>query len=165
MGTTAGKTTGRATLKTPSDREIRTERVFGASRERVWRAFTDPKLVAQWWNRGRPLIVERMEPKRGGRWRYVDRPGGDPEGFEGRFREVKPQERIVQTFEWDGMPGHVSVTTTTFEDLGGGRTRVVTNLLFHTGEERDGMLSSGMELGLEESYAALETVLERAEES
>ena len=61
-------------------------------------------------------------------------------GFEGRYREVTAPERLVQTFEWDGMPGYVAIETTTFEELGEGRTRVVTVTLFHTVEERDGML-------------------------
>jgi uncharacterized protein YndB with AHSA1/START domain len=75
---------------------------------------------------------------------------------------VKPPERLVQTFEWDGMPGHVTIETVTFEDLGDGRTRVVNTSLFHTTEERDGMLDSGMEQGLNESYAALDRLLATA---
>jgi uncharacterized protein YndB with AHSA1/START domain len=146
-------------VTTPTDREIRTERVFNAPRQRVWRAFTEPKLVAQWWGRGNPLIIERMEVVRGGRWRYVEHGPEGAHGFEGRYREVAPPERLVQTFEWDGMPGYVEVTTVVFEDLGDGRTRVVTTALFHTTEERDGMLNSGMEQGLEQSYAALDRLL------
>ena len=80
-------------------------------------------------------------------------------GSRAAYREVTPQERIVQTFEWDGMPGHAVVNTITFEDLGDGRTKLVTTSLFHTGEERDGMLESGMEGGLNESYAALDRLL------
>jgi uncharacterized protein YndB with AHSA1/START domain len=72
---------------------------------------------------------------------------------------VTPPERVVQTFEWDGMPGHVIVQTLTLEDLGDGRTRMVNISLFHTTEERDGMLGSGMEEGMNESYAALDKVL------
>jgi uncharacterized protein YndB with AHSA1/START domain len=101
-----------------------------------------------------------MEVERGGHWRYVEHHEGGSDGFEGRYREVVPPERIVQTFEWDGMPGHVVVNTTTFEDLGDGRTKVVTASLFHTTEERDGMVQSGMEQGLGESYAALDALLE-----
>ena len=72
---------------------------------------------------------------------------------------MTPPERIVFTFEWDGMPGYVAIETATFEDLGDGRTRVVSVSLFHTTQERDGMLSSGMEQGLNESYAALDRLL------
>ncbi len=148
-------------LTTPSEREIRAERVFDAPRERVWRAFTDPSQLAQWWGRGHRVVVERMEVERGGHWRYVEHGPDGVHGFEGRYREVTPRERLVQTFEWDGMPGYVSVTTATFEELGDGRTRVVTTALFLTPEERDGMLKGGMEQGMAESYAALDRLLDR----
>jgi uncharacterized protein YndB with AHSA1/START domain len=149
----------KATVTTPSDREIRIERIFDAPRERVWKALTDPALVAQWWGRGNKLVIERMEVERGGHWRFVEHSPEGKHGFEGRYREVTPPERVVQTFEWDGMPGHVAVETMTLEDLDGGRTRLVNISLFHTTEERDGMLHSGMEQGLNESYAALDKVL------
>ena len=156
------KTSPKAIVTTPSDREIRIERVFAAPRERVWRAMTDPTLVSQWWGRGNKLVLEKFEPVRGGHWRFVEHtPDGSQQGFEGRFREVTPPERVVQTFEWDGMPGHVIVEHVTLDDLGDGRTRIVNVSLFHTTEERDGMLHSGMETGLNESYAALDAVLER----
>jgi uncharacterized protein YndB with AHSA1/START domain len=148
-------------VSTPTDREIRIERVFAAPRERVWRAFTDPEQVAQWWGRGNKLVIERMEVERGGHWRFVEHGPDGVHGFEGRYREVTPPERIVQTFEWGGMPGYVAVETAIFEDLGDGRTRVVNFSLFHTTEERDGMLKSGMEQGLNESYAALDRLLAR----
>ena len=148
-----------STITTPKDREIRIERIFNARRDRVWRAFTDPNSIAQWWGRGKKLVIERHELERGGHWRYVEHGPGGVHGFEGRYREVKPQERVARTFEWDGMPGHVAVETMTLEDLGDGRTKVVTTVLFHTAEERDGMLSSGMEQGLNQSYAALDRVL------
>jgi uncharacterized protein YndB with AHSA1/START domain len=146
-------------VSTPSDREILMTRVFDAPRELVWRAFTEPELVAKWWGRGNKLVIERMEVERGGHWRYVEHGPDGQHGFEGRYREVTPPERIVQTFEWDGRPGYVAVNTTTFEDLGDGRTKVVTTALFHTTQERDGMLSSGMETGLGQSYEALDRLL------
>ena len=149
----------KAKITTPAEREIRTERIFNAPRERVWKAFTNPELIAQWWGRGNKLVIERYEPKRGGHWRFVEHGPEGPNGFEGRFREVTPPERVVQTFEWDGMPGHVIVETVTLEDLGDGRTKLVNVSLFHTTEERDGMLSSGMEQGMNQSYAALDKVL------
>jgi uncharacterized protein YndB with AHSA1/START domain len=149
----------KATVTTPDDRSIHIVRIFNAPREYVWKAFTDPKLVAQWWGRGNKLVVERMDVQRGGRWRFVEHSDGRTNGFEGKYREVKPIERIVQTFEWDGMPGHVIVESVELEDLGDGRTRVVNTSLFHTSAERDGMLQSGMETGLNESYAALDRVL------
>ncbi len=156
---TSKEPAGTSVLTKPSDREIRVERIFNAPRERVWRAYTDPKLVAQWWGRGNKVVIERMEVERGGHWRFVEHADDGVHGFEGRIREVTPPSRIVQTFEYDGMPGYVAVTTATFEDLGDGRTKVVTTSLFHTAEERDGMLNSGMEVGMNQSYAALDKLL------
>jgi len=151
--------TMKAIVTTPAEREIRIERIFNAPRDHVWRAFTDPKLVAQWWGRGNKLVIERFEVERGGHWRFVEHSSEGVHGFEGRYSEVTPPERIVQTFEWDGMPGHVALETVTLEDLGDGRTKIVNTSLFHTAEDRDGMLQSGMEGGLNESYAALDRVL------
>jgi len=148
-----------ATITTPAEREIQVERVFDAPLARVWSAFTEPELLAQWWGRGNKLEIVCMEVERGGHWRFVEHgPDGD-HGFEGRYREVTPTERIVWTFEWDGMPGHVAVETVEFSDLGDGRTKVTSTSLFHTVEERDGMLHSGMETGLNEAYAALDRLL------
>lgn len=157
---TQNKAVGKATITTPSDREIRIERIFNASRERVWRAMTDPTLVAQWWGRGNQVVVERFEVERGGHWRFVEHGPDGVHGFEGRYREVVAPERIVQTFEWDGMPGFVAVETMTLEAIAAERTRLVSVSLFHTTEERDGMLKSGMEGGLNQSYEALDRVLE-----
>ena len=152
-------TATKAQVTTPTEREIRTERIFNAPRERVWEAMTDPELVAQWWGRGNKVVIERMEVQRGGHWRFVEHGPDGVNGFEGRYREVTPPERVVQTFEWDGMPGHVIVETMTLEDLGNGRTKMVTLSLFHTPEERDGMLHSGMEQGMNQSYEALDRLL------
>ena len=147
------------TLTLPSDREVRTERIFAAPRELLWRALTDPALVAQWWGRGNRLVIERLEVARGGHWRFVEHAPEGIHGFEGRFREVTPPERMVQTFEWDGMPGHVLVQTMELEALGPDRTRLVTTALFHTSEERDGMIDAGMQEGLDQSYEALDRLL------
>ena len=156
----AAKTFARpATITTPAEREVRIERVFDAPRERVWRALVDPELLAQWWGRGNKLVIERLELVRGGHWRFVEHSDHGVHGFEGRYREVTPPERLVLTFEWDGMPGYVAIETITLHDLGDGRTKIVNLSLFHTTEERDGMLRSGMETGLNQSYEALDQVL------
>jgi len=160
MNTTT-KNAGSSNLTTPTDRTIHVERVFNAPRERVWKAYTDPKLLAQWWGRGNKLVIERYELERGGHWRFVEHSDHGTHGFEGRIREVTPMERLSMTFEWDGMPGHPCVTTAVFADLGDGRTRVTSTMQFYTPEERDGMLNSGMEGGMNESYAALDALLAR----
>jgi uncharacterized protein YndB with AHSA1/START domain len=159
MSASTKDATRKAMLTTPSDREIRIERVFDAPRGLVWQAFTDPKLVAQWWGRGNKLVVERLEVERGGHWRFVEHAPEGVHGFEGRFREVTPPERLSMTFEWDGYPGHVIIENVQFEELGKDRTRVVNLSQFYSTEERDGMLASGMEGGLNESYAALDRLL------
>ncbi len=149
-----------ATITTPTAREIRIERVFDAPRDRVFAAYTDPELIPEWWGpRETTTVVDEMDVRPGGAWRFVMRNSdGSESGFRGTYREVTPPERIVQTFEWEPMPGHVSVETATFEDLGD-RTKVTTTSIFHTTEERDGMLGSGMEEGMNQSYAALDRVL------
>lgn len=149
----------KASVTTPSDREIHIERIFDAPRDYVWRAMTEAELVAQWWGRGNALVVERLEVERGGHWRFVEHAADGVHGFEGRFREVKRPERLEMTFEWDGMPGHVMVNTMTLHDLGDGRTKLVATSLFLTTADRDGMMQSGMETGMNESYAALDRVL------
>jgi uncharacterized protein YndB with AHSA1/START domain len=159
MSTSRNEQVETTAVTTPTDREVRIERVFNASRERVWRAYTDPKLVAQWWGRGNKLTIERMEVERGGHWRFVEDSLQGLHGFEGRYREVTPLHRIVSTFEWDGMPGHVSVSTTIFENVGDEQTKVIVTSLFHTTEERDGMMGSGMQQGLMQSYAVLDRIL------
>ncbi|MBF6316197.1 SRPBCC family protein [Nocardia cyriacigeorgica] len=152
-------TTNDAVISTTSDTEIHVERVFNAPVDRVWDAYSRIEQLSRWWGRGNQLDVERWEFRKGGHWRFVEHADGESHGFEGRFREITPKERIVQSFEWDGMPAHVAIDATTFVDLGDGRTKVVTDSQFHTKEERDGMLQSGMESGLNESYRALDALL------
>jgi uncharacterized protein YndB with AHSA1/START domain len=149
-----------STITTPTDREIHIERVFDAPRDRVFAVYTDPELIPEWWGpRGTTAIVDQMDVRAGGSWRFVmrDADGGES-GFRGTYREITAPERIVQTFEWEGMPGHISVETAVFEDLGD-QTKVTTTSIFHTTEERDGMLASGMEGGLNETYARLDELL------
>jgi len=149
-----------ATVTTPTDREIHIERIFDAPRDRVFAAMTDPELIPQWWGpHATTARVDRMDVEPGGDWRFVIRNSdGSETGFRGTYREVVAPERIVQTFEWEGMPGYVSVETATFEDLGD-RTKLTSIALFHTTEERDGMLDSDMERGMNETYSRLDEVL------
>lgn len=148
-------------LSTPGERQIHVERTFEATRERVFAAYTDPELIPRWWGpHGTTTVVAEIELRPGGRWRFVGQDSnGEEAAFRGVYREVVAPERIVWTFEWEGMPGHVSVETATFEDLSDGRTRVVADTVFHTAEERDGMLDSGMERGMNETFARLDALL------
>jgi uncharacterized protein YndB with AHSA1/START domain len=152
-----------ANVSAHGDREIVTERVFNASRERVFQAFVDPELIPQWWGRRQDTTtVDKMDVREGGDWRFVtDAPDGS-HAFRGTYRVIDPPEKLEQTFEWEGMPGHVVVETATFEDVGGGQTKVSTRSLFHTTEERDGMLASGMESGMNETYERLDELLAKS---
>jgi uncharacterized protein YndB with AHSA1/START domain len=148
------------TVTTPTDREIRAERVFDAPRDRVYEAYTNPELIPQWWGpHGTTTIVDYMDIQVGGGWRFVARGSdGSETAFRGTYRKVVPYELIEQTFEWEGLPGHISVETAVFEDLGD-QTKVITTSLFHSTEERDGMLESGMEGGMNETYERLDALL------
>jgi uncharacterized protein YndB with AHSA1/START domain len=147
-----------AVVTTPTDREIHIERVFDAPRERVFAAFTDPKLIPEWW--GATTVVEQMDVRAGGSWRFVaHNADGSETAFRGTYREVTPPERIVQTFEPEGW-GRAHVQTYTFEDLGD-RTKLTTTLVFDSTEERDGLLAHGGERGANESYARLDALLAR----
>lgn len=146
------------------DREIVTERIFDAPRERVFQAFVDPELIPQWWGRREDTTtVDKLDVREGGDWRFVtDGPDGTT-AFRGTYRVIDPPEKVEWTFEWEGMPGHVVVETATFDDLGGGRTKVSTRSRFDTTEERDGMLASGMEIGMGESYEQLDELLAKGD--
>ena len=146
----------------PSEREIVMTRVFNAPRELVFRAHVEPALVAQWWGlRSNTTIVDRLEARPGGAWRFVQRRAdGSEEGFRGEFREIVPPERFTWTFEWEGMPGHVGLETYVFEEHDGQTTLTATSY-FNTLEERDGVIASGMEGGANESGDRLEELLAR----
>jgi len=145
----------------PSDLEVVLIRVFDAPREAVFRAFTDPQAVPHWWGlRVNTTLVDEMEVRPGGRWRYVQRgPDGSEHGFRGEYREVAPPERVVATYEWEGLPGHVSTMTTRFEEHGG-QTRLVSTTVFASQADRDGMVQTGMERGSAIMYDRLEEYLQ-----
>ena len=142
---------------------IRMTRDFAATPAQLHRAHTDPELYARWIG-PHSLQTEILEwnPVTGGNWKYVARRDGEEFGFHGSFHEVRP-DRIVQTFTFEGFPDGVSLDTMTFEDLGDGWTRVHGHSLLPTFEAREMMLASGMEIGINEGYAALEALLAAGE--
>ncbi|MEV1290463.1 SRPBCC family protein [Micromonospora sp. NPDC049679] len=143
------------TVTVPSDYEITLTRVLDAPRDLVFAAHTEAEHLKRWWGRGNPLDVE-IDFRVGGHYRFVEHAAdGNDYAFRGEFREIVVPERIVQTFEFEGMPGHVAVDTLVFEERDG-RTVVTGTTRFDTTEERDGMLNSGMAQGAAESYAALD---------
>jgi uncharacterized protein YndB with AHSA1/START domain len=144
------------TVSLPSDREIRLTREFDSPRELVFEAFSKPEHLANWYGpRDMTIPVLEVDFRPGGAWHMVHRDGAGQEyGFRGEYREIVRPEKIVWTFEYLGWPGHVSVDSMQFEDLGD-RTRLVGTSVFDTVEDRDGMLQSGMERGAAESYDRL----------
>jgi uncharacterized protein YndB with AHSA1/START domain len=147
-------------VTTAGEHEIQAERWFDAPRERVWQAFTDPELIPQWWGlRSTTTIVDELELHPGGKWRFVQRSDdGSETGFRGEFREIRGPESLTWTFEWEGMPGHISTETVTFTEQDGG-TLVSTVSVFDNREDRDGMVESGMEGGMRETYDRLAELL------
>ena len=137
----------------PSDREILITREFDAPRDLVFKAMTDPDLIPRWWGpRAYPTVVDKMDVRPGGAWRFVNRtPDGTEHGFRGEYREVVPSERVVWTFEYEPMAGHISVETATFAERDG-RTVLTVRSVFSSKEDRDGMIQSGMEKGLVETH-------------
>jgi uncharacterized protein YndB with AHSA1/START domain len=149
----------------PGKQEIFITRKFDAPRELVFKAFTDPELYKQWIGpRELTTDLETFESQNGGSWRYIQK---DPEGnefaFHGVNHEVLAPERIIGTFEFEGLPekGHVILQTAIFEELQGDRTRLLSQSVFQSVEDRDGMLQSGMEEGVNDSYNRLDELLEK----
>ena len=139
---------------------IASTREFDASREALFRAHTDPTLLAQWMGpRDLTVVVDRLENRDGGMWRFVHRDAEGREfGFHGVFHGTPSVDGIVRTFEFEGFPGHISLETLTFEERDG-KTVAHTNVAFQSIEDRDGMLQSGMERGFNESMDRLEELL------
>ncbi len=136
----------------PGKQEIIVIRVFDASRERVFKLVTDPKLLPQWWGSRRlTTVVDKMDVRLGGPWRFVQKDSsGKQYAFHGVYHEVAPPERLVYTFEFEGMPGHVQLETVTFEDING-VTKVTDRSIFQRVEDRDGMAMADMQAGSSES--------------
>lgn len=141
---------------------IRITREFDAPPERVFRAHVDPDLFVRWIGpRGLETTITTWDARTGGSWAYTA--GREEEGFStsfyGSFHEVRPHERIVQTFTWEGAPDGVSLETMTFEPLEGGRCRIVGVSVVESMEIRDQILASGMETGVNDGYEKLDALL------
>lgn len=155
MGTT---TTVRAEPGLPF---VDVEREFDAPRELVFRCHMDPALLKQWLGPRRlEMIVDHWEPRDGSRWRYVHRDADGTEyGFHGVFHGDPTPAGMVQTFEFEGAPGHVSLDTQVIEDLPGGRSRVKSHSIFMSVADRDAMVEAGMGDGVEDGFNRLDELL------
>jgi uncharacterized protein YndB with AHSA1/START domain len=139
---------------------IHIRRDFVGTPEQLFRAHTESDLVTRWIGpAGSTTTVAAWDPTDNGRWRYtVTDSHGVPQDFRGSFHTVRPG-RIVQTFTWEGMPDAVALETVTFDDLGDGRTRLHATSLCDSFAARDAWLRSGMEVGVNDGYAAIDTLL------
>lgn len=158
-------TDNRATVTLPTEKQILIEREFDAPRELVYKAYTTPELVKRWWHakRGQVTLVE-IDLRVGGRWRYVMvTPDGTEVGFHGEYREVAPNERLVTTEVFEGLPQGVSeddaatLNTATFADKDG-RTTLTILVEAPSKTARDAIIESGMEDGLQDALELLEQV-------
>jgi uncharacterized protein YndB with AHSA1/START domain len=150
----------RAEVTLPADNQILITREFDAPRHLVFRAWTEPELLRRWWHAGRgEMTIAEVDLRAGGAWRYAMLAHGELEvAFHGEYREVVPDERIVSTEVFEGMPDAEALSTVTFSETGG-RTNV-TILVEHTSKEhRDAHINSGMEDGLQDALALVDQVL------
>jgi uncharacterized protein YndB with AHSA1/START domain len=158
METTKTNATGSSFRK--GDREFVMTRIFDAPRDLVFEAYTDPEAIPQWWGPAEmTTVVDKMDVKPGGVWRYVQRkPDGKAYAFNGVYKEIVPPSKLVSTFEFEGMPGHIVVDTVIFEAIGN-QTKITVTSLFASKEDLEGMMQSGMEDGATESYDRFEELL------
>jgi uncharacterized protein YndB with AHSA1/START domain len=146
----------------PGKQEMTYTRTFDAPPELVYRAFTEPELYRQWLGpKSLTMTIEQMDVRPGGSWRYIhsDGQGGDY-GFHGVYHAVEPNRRLVDTFEFEGMPGHVSLEEATFKPQGNG-TKLTIHSVYQSVADRDGMVSSGMEGGMSEGFEKLDELLKQ----
>jgi uncharacterized protein YndB with AHSA1/START domain len=146
----------------PNSHLITMTREFAAPREFLFRAHTDPALLVQWLGpRDMTMEIDRFEVRDGGRWRYISRDAdGGEYGFRGVFHGTPSVDGIVQTFEFEGMPGHVCLESLSFEERGG-KTILHAQSVFQSVDDRDGMIQSGMETGVNEGYEKLDELIGR----
>ena len=150
---------GTAKVTLPADEQILITREFDAPKHLIYKAFTTPELVQRWWhaNRGEMTVAE-IDVREGGKWRYVMvAEGGFEVGFHGEYREIVPNERIVSTEIYEGMPGAEAVNTMTLTEADGRTTLEI--LVQHASKEhRDAHIESGMEAGMQDAMDLLEQV-------
>lgn len=136
-------------------------RVFDAPRELVWKVCTSAEYIPRWWGRrNSTTVVDKMDFRVGGEWRYVQHdPDGNEHPFSGIYKEIDPPEKLAYTFEYEPMAGHISTDTIHFEELPDGRTKMISVTTFDNIEDLEGMLQSGMEDGATETWDRLEELL------
>ena len=143
----------------PGEPYIDIEREFDAPRELVHRAYLEPDLIKQWLGpRKYEMVIERWDARDGGAYRYVHQDGENAYGFHGVFHSMDI-DHMVQTFEFEGAPGRVSLDTQTIEDIGRGRSRVKSHSIYMSVADRDAMVEAGMSVGVEDGFNRLDELL------
>lgn len=158
---TTSRTSDLTVTVEPNSHEMSFSRTFDAPRDAVFALFLDPDAIPNWWGpRKFTTVVDQLDARPGGTWRFLNVDSDDNEyGFHGVFHEITPGQRIVQTFEFEGAPGHVTLDTVTFEELDGGKTLMTGSSIAQSVEARDAMVASGMEGGMVETYERLDDLL------
>lgn len=164
MNKTKGRTNMAKTsiVAEPGKQEIVITRVFDAPRDPVFKTCIDPKLIPRWWGPKKYVtIVDKMEVRPGGEWRYIQHDAeGNEHAFHGFYHEIVSPERIIQTFEYEGAPGHVSLETLLLEEQDG-KTLMTNTDVYQSVEDRDAVIQSGMEEGVRELMDRLAELVEK----
>jgi uncharacterized protein YndB with AHSA1/START domain len=149
-------------MRMDNEPEIENSHDFKAPARRVFLAFSDAKQLPQWWGpQGYTTTIDKMDFREGGEWRFVQHgKEGREFAFHGVYKEIVYGRKIVQTFEYEGTPGRVNEDTATFEERGGW-TKVTIKTKFQSVSDRDAMLKSGMEKGMNEGWEKLEKLVEK----
>jgi uncharacterized protein YndB with AHSA1/START domain len=150
----------------PGESTITIERVFDAPREKFFKVVMDKELISKWWiGPGYDVRCEEMDVREGGKWRHVQTKDGAEYAFYGVYHEIAKNERVVQTFEFSGLPerGHVILEKMELSDVDGGKTKFKVTQSYFSVADRDGMLQSGMEDGMQNTYDVLEKLIAETE--
>jgi|GEM_PF-6740938 len=140
--------------------EVRISREFKASPERLWKAFSDPKEIAQWWNN---TDIETHDFRVGGKWRFVEKDpeeAGNEHAFRGEFKEIDEPRKIVRTFEYEPWAGHILIETVEIKPQGEGKTLVTTTSKYDNLQDLEGMVQSGMERGATAGFERIAKLVE-----
>lgn len=151
----------------PGKQELVITRIVDAPRDVVFEAITDPALIPQWWGPKRfATTVDKMDVRPGGVWRFVQKdPAGNTYAFKGAYHDVLVPERLVYTFEFEGMPGRVMLESVSLEDMGGGKTKMIDKVIYQSVDDRDGMLREGMKEGAMETMDRFAELVEKVQAS
>jgi uncharacterized protein YndB with AHSA1/START domain len=143
----------------PGEQVVDVERLVDAPVGDVYRAYSEPELLAQWMGpHGYVMDMTKFDFRDGGEWAFSHRGDGETFAFHGSYHSIAPRESIVQTFEYEGAAGHVSLERVSFEDLGDS-TRVRIHSVFQSIEDRDAMVASGMERGMVQGFERMDQLM------